>query len=329
MTRNTFLLSVAVVSGALAVEAPPSVPSGQITYDEVSYQNNGSELPSEFMGPPASPGGQDALSSPAVSSPTSSPDTVIDLMLYASNYQVRGMGVTDNLSHHGTSNLYLSHTFADKNMFHKGIQQRVHGLAGVIWDASCPLGDIMQFEAGYSIGKEVLPNLLFEVGYNFKRGGLEGFVAKNYDQCSHRSTQEVAVSAKFNDHQKGLFGQAMFGASFYGLTGYYVDAELGYRFTNILNKSSYGADLEVSGGVAPSFSYWGSGVDGIDAYRIRVALQPFTHGGGLGRDARLSITPWLQCAWTGNNARKIHRDMGMGMADHFQLTVGVNAGYKF
>lgn len=317
------------ISGVLAVETPPAVPDGRITYDEVSYQNGGSELPPEFMDSSSTSGGYDALSAPVAAAPTSSPNTVIDLLLYSSNYQVRGMGVTDDLSRYGTSRLHASHTFANKNMFHKGIQQRVHGTAGVIWDASCPLGDVMQFEAGYAIGKEVVPNLLLEVGYNFKRGGLEGLVAKNFDQCSHRSTQEVAVSARFNDYQKGFFGHAILGASFYGLTGYYVDAEVGYRFTNVLNKPNFGADLEVSGGIAPSFSYWGSGVDGIDAYRVRVALQPFTHSGKLGRDARLNITPWVQCSWTGNNARKIHRDTGVGIVDHFQLTVGVNAGYKF
>lgn len=312
------------------METPPAIPDGQVTYDEVSYQSgSSSELPPEFMGTTSGTGGYDALSAPAAISPPSSPNTVIDLLLYASNYQVRGMGVTDDLSNYGTSHLYASHTFANKNLFHKGIQQRVHGMAGVIWDASCPLGDIMQFEAGYSIGKEVLPNLLVEVGYNFKRGGLEGFMAQSFDDCSHRAAQEIVLTARFNDRQKGFFGHAELGASFYGLTGYYVDAEVGYRFTNVINKANHGADLEVSCGMAPSFSYWGSGVDGIDAYRIRVALQPFTHGGRLGRDARLSITPWVQCSWTGNNARKIHHHTGLGIADHFQLTVGVNAGYRF
>ncbi len=327
--KKFFLVSVMGITGMLAAETPPTIPDGQISYDEVSYSNGGSELPAEFVGS-SSNGGYDALlPAPAASSPSSSPNTVIDLLLYASNYQVRGMGVTDDLSNYGTSRLYGSHTFANKNLFHKGIQHRVHGMAGVIWDASCPLGDIMQFEFGYSIGKEVLPNLLVEVGYNFKRGGLEGLMAQSFDDCSHRATQELVLSATFNDHQKGFFGQALFGASFYGLTGYYVDAEVGYRFTNVLNKTRFGADLEVSAGVAPSFSYWGPGIDGIDAYRIRVALQPFTHGGKLGRDARLSFTPWVQCSWTGNNARKIYRNTGLGIADHFQLTVGVNAGYRF
>lgn len=327
--KRFFLLTAVGISGALAVEAPPAIPDGQVTYDEVSYQGGSSELPTEFMGPSSTTGGYDALAASAEGSPASSPNTVIDLLLYASNYQVRGMGVTDDLSKYGTSHLYASHTFANKNLFHKGIQQRIHGMAGVIWDSSCPLGDIMQFEAGYSVGKELIPNLLMEIGYNFKRGGLEGMVAKWFDRCSHRSTQEIALTVHFNDHQKGFFGHAELGASFYGLTGYYVDVEVGYRFTNILNKTSYGADLEISGGIAPSFSYWGADADGIDAYRVRVALAPFTQNGKLGRDARLSITPWVQCSWTGNNARKIQRDTGMGIADHFQLTVGVNAGYKF
>ncbi len=328
--KKFFICAGLVSAGLPAVEAPPAIPEGSVTYDEVSYPGGETELPPEFTDTTSSAGGYDAMAAmPAAPAPSSNPNTVIDLLLYASNYEVRGMGVTDDMNKYGTSHVYVSHIFANKNLFGKGIQQRVHGMAGVIWDASSPLGDIMQFEAGYSVGKEVAPNLLMELGYGFKRGGLEGLIAKGFDDCSHRSTQELTFSVTYNDHQKGFFGRAMVGLSFYGLTGYYIDAEAGYRITNVINGPNLGADLEVSGGVAPSFSYWGSGVDGIDAYRVRVALQPFTHGGKLGRDGRMSVTPWAQCSWSGNNARKIHRRTGTAMVDHLQFTFGVNAGFKF
>ncbi len=330
MLKKFFIYAGFVSAVLAAVEAPPPIPDGQVMYDEVSYPGGGGELPPEFTETAPSPGGYDAMTvMPAAQSPSSNPNTVIDLLLYANNYEVRGMGVTDDMNKYGTSHVYASHTFANRNIFNKGIQHRIHGMAGVIWDASSPLGDIMQFEAGYSVGKEVAPNLLLELGYGFKRGGLEGLIAKGFDRCSHRSAQELNLSATYNDHQKGFFGRAIVGAGFYGLTGYYVDAEVGYRFTNIINGPNLGADLEVSGGVAPSFSYWGAGIDGIDAYRVRVALKPFTQGGKLGRDGRMSITPWMQCSWSGNNARKIHQHTGSAMVDHLQFTFGINAGYKF
>ena len=316
----------------MAVEAPPSIPGGRVSYDEISYQNPAdSELPPEFMtGMPT--GGYDApapVTAPSTPAASSSPHTVIDLCAYTTDYQVRGMGVTNYLSKYGASSLSVSHTFANRNLFHKGIQQRVHGLAGAIWDASCPLGDIPRFELGYGLGKEIFPNLLIEAGYHFRRGGLEGYMAKWHDRSSHRSAQDVALSVSYNDWQKGFFGHAEFGWGFYGLTGCYFDAELGYRFAELIRTARMGADVEVSVGAAPSVSYWGSGVEGVDAYRVKLAVRPYSNGVVLGRDSHTQIKPWVQWAWTGNNARKIFRHAGYGPVDHFQITAGIDIGWKF
>lgn len=329
MMKN-FFCALAIGATAVAVEMPPSIPDGQITYDEVSYQPGASELPAEFISGAAPAVSYDTpVVAPITPAASSTPHTVINLMAYESNYQVRGMGVVDKLSKHGASSLSLSHTFANRNLFRKGIQHRVHGLAGVIWDASCPLGDIMQYELGYSIGKELFPNFLAEVGYNFRRGGLEGYMAKAYDRTSHRSTQDITLSLSYNDYQKGFFGHAACGGSFYGLTGVWFDAELGYRLADVIRSARIGWDAELSVGIAPSVSYWGSGVDGVDAYRVRFALIPYSHGGAFGRDAHTQIKPWVQCAWTGNNSRKLHRHVGYAMADHFQITFGIDIGWKF
>lgn len=324
---------------AVAAELPPSVPNGRVVYNDVSYQPLGSgdtELPPEFLaGTGLTVGGYDAptnapVVAPITPAPSGSPRTTIDLTAYASNYQVRGMGVTDGLSKYGVSTLAASHTFANRNLFHRGIQHRVHGMAGAIWDAACPLGDIPEFRLGYAVGKEVLPNLLVEVGYNFRRGGLEGYMAKFFDNTSHRSAQDIALSVSYNDYQKGLFGHAEWGWGFYGLTGCYFDLEVGYRFVDVMPAARVGTDVEISAGVAPSVSYWGSGVEGVDAYRVRLALRPFSREGRLlGRDAHTQIKPWVQCSWDGGNARKIDRKTGIGPVDHFQITVGLDVGWKF
>lgn len=331
------MLFVGSLSLALAQDYPPGIPEGQVTYDEVSYQTGESELPAEFMmGDPiaepqtsASSTAAAASVAPVTPARSSNRNTVIDLRAYTTDYQVRGMGVTNGLSKYGYSYLNLSHTFANRNLFHRGIQHRVHGMAGVIWDASCPLGDVPQFLLGYAVGKELLPNLLLEFGYNFRRGGLEGYMAKTYDNSSHRSEQDVALTLTFDDHQKGFFGHAEWGYGFYGLTGSYLDFELGYRFTDALRGPRGGADLEISVGTSPSFSYWGSGVEGVDACRIKVAVLPFLHNGKLGRDAHTVVKPWVQCSWSCNNARKIMRTTGCGPVDHFQIAAGVDVGWSF
>lgn len=334
MMKRTLLIAGSL-SMAVAQDYPPGIPEGQVTYDEVSYQTpTESELPAEFMmgdpiAAPAPAAGTNSVTAPITPAASSHYNTSIALNAYSTNYNVRGMGVTNGLSRYGYSTLDVSHTFANRNLFHRGIQQRVHGMAGAIWDAACPLGDIPQFRLGYAVGKEVLPNLLVELGYNFRRGGLEGYMAQTYDRCSHRSEQDIAFTITLDDNQKGFFGHAEVGVGFYGLTGTYMDAELGYRFTDVLRTPQMGADLEISAGVAPSFSYWGSGVEGVDACRIKAAVAPYTHNGKLGRDAHTQVKPWVMCSWSCNNARKIARHTGYGPVDHFLITFGIDVGWKF
>lgn len=327
MLKKAFILFTTSLTAMAVTDFPPDIPDGQITYDEVSYQSGASELPAEFV---SGGGNYEAPVAPAAApAPSSTPRTVINLLAYATNYQVRGMGVTNGLSRYGTSNLSASHTFANRNLFRKGIQHRVHGMVGGIWNASSPLGEIPQFELGYGVGKEVLPNFLIEVGYNFRRGGLEGFMAQTFDRASHRSTQDITLTLSYNDFQKGFFGHAQWGVSFYGLTGNFFDVELGYRFANVIRSPRMGADLEVSVGVAPSVSYWGSGVEGVDAYRVKIGVLPFSQNGKFGRDGHFSIKPWVQCSWSGHNAAKIARHTGYGLVDHFQITFGLDVGLKF
>ena len=103
---------------AAAVETPPTIPEGDITYDDVSYQSGSSGLPADFLGDNSGAGGYDAIEAvtPPSSQASSSPRTDINLVMYASDYQVRGMGVTNDLSQYGTSSLYLSHILANRNM---------------------------------------------------------------------------------------------------------------------------------------------------------------------------------------------------------------------
>ena len=95
-------------------------------------------------------------------------------------------------------------------------------------------------------------------------------------------------------------------------------------------RGNTGLDLEFSFGVAPSVGYWGDDVEGTDAYRIRLALLPYSQTGSYGRDARAYVKPWVQCSWSGSNAAKIDRiTHGHGPIDHFQITLGIDCGLNF
>ncbi len=239
------------------------------------------------------------------------------------------MGVTDHLSDCGYSSISGSYILPNRNLFNMGIYQRISGMFGFVWDASNPLGDTPLFELGYSVGKEILPNCFLEVGYSLRRGGLEGYVARKRGYSGHRVAEDLHVSLSYNDHQRGFFGSALWGVGFQGLTGSYFDFCLGYRFTDIAALGNLGTDVELSVGVAPSIGYWGGGVEGVDAWRVRLAFKPYSQNGGFGRDAHLQFTPWVQCSWSGTNAKKMDRLLGNEPVDHFQFTFGVDLGWKF
>lgn len=340
--KTSTLTAIAVTLPVLASELPPAIPVGPISYDDVSYQPATAPMPEAAapafdtaspnsipMYDSSAPAYNTALPMAPEQAPASSPATIVNLNLYTTHYQVRGMGVTDHLSDHGFSSVSASHTFSNRNLFNRGLHHRLGGCFGLIWDGASPLGETPLFQVDYAIGKELFPNLNLDFGYSFKRGGLEGAAARFYNGNAHRVAQDFNLTLDFNDYQKGFFGHATWGVGFQGLTGSYFDVELGYRFTNVFVLNRLAADLEISAGVAPSLGYWGSGVEGIDAYRIKAALLPYALGGAFGRDARMFIKPWVQWSCSGSNARKIDRISEGGPIDHSAFTVGLDMGWKF
>ncbi len=335
MMKQT-LFALAASLPLAATELPPLLETGPIHYDDVTYQpappdyaGTGAEAAYQTPGYGATPYGTPTYA-PMPLRPAASHNGRGEIVLnaYSSNYQVRGMGVTNQLSNYGWSSVYGSCTMPNRNLFNLGIHQRVSGTFGAIWGAKDALGDTPMFNLNYAVGREILPNLVFELGYSLRRGGFEGFMARATG-APHRFTQDFNCILSFNDQQHGVFAHVLYGYGFQGLIGNYLDGCVGYRITDIAARGNVGTDLELSGGVSASFGYWGGGVEGVDAYRLRAALRPYSHTGTFGRDARVQVTPWVQCSWTGHNASKIDRCIGGSPADHFQLTFGIDLAYKF
>ncbi len=344
MMKRT-LIALSGTLPVLATELPPAIPDGPVTYEAVSFESPdpsfdpysqesaGTFMPDISGDPMSAPSGSDysfSPTAPITPSVSSGNNGYIFLNAYTSNYNVRGLGFDNNLSRYGYSSISASGTLPNRNLFGCGIYQRISGSYGFIYGAGDELGDTQMAAAAYCLGKEIFPNLTLEVGYALHYGGFEGYMAKRYDGAAHRLSQDFNLTLAFNDHQKGIFGSMTWAWAFRGLNGIYGDIEIGYRFTNVLNGARLGADLELSCGIAPSFSYWSNSADGIDAYRLRAALPLFTHSGSLGRDARMQLIPWAQASWSGSNAAKIDRDThGAGPIDHFIFTIGLDLGWNF
>ncbi|MBR5893955.1 MAG: hypothetical protein IKZ13_00250 [Akkermansia sp.] len=323
MLKRTFLAITATLP-ALATELPPYIPAGDVTYDAVSYQT-----PDASYAPYAPAPAATYTMAPVTPGVNSGNNGYIYLNAYTSNYNVRGMGLNNRMSDYGYSSISGSYILPNRNIFRSGIYQRISGAYGIIWGAGDALGETQLANANYAIGKEIFPNLTIEAGYSLRYGGFEGYMAKYHDDSPHSLSQDLNLTLKYNDRQKGFFGSTTWGWAFKGLNGIYGDVELGYRFTNALNGPRGGADLELSAGVAPSFSYWSNSADGIDAYRVRAALPLFNHNGTMGRDGKLQVIPWVQASWSGSNSAKIDRDTGYGPIDHFILTFGLDLGWHF
>ena len=324
MTKRALFCLVAAMP-AMATDFPPPIPDGPVEYSDVNYDAGYGDYD-----PYAAPSYAPAKVQAPMAAGSSARRGYVNLNAYSSNYQVRGMGVRDAFSKYGYSSLSAAYQLPARALSAYGLQHRISGEFGVIWDASCLLGDVPTTRLSYGIGKEIFPNLIAEVGYTFRHGGLEGYMARHYDGASSRSTQELYASLTFNDYQKGFFGKLEAGVGFYGLTGLYADFELGYRFTDVMLRGNTGVDMEISVGAAPSVGYWGSDVEGTDACRVKVALLPYSQTGTYGRDAQFYVKPWIQCSWTGSNAAKIDRvTKGAGPIDHFQITLGFDCGLNF
>lgn len=318
--RTLLIISLAATIPAMAASGPPPIPSGDIVYDDVTYD------PMSYA--PADTDYEKA-SAPAAA-PTYSDRGYVNLNVYTSQYQVRGMGVTNRYSEYGYSSIDGSFTFPNRNLFHLGIQQRIFGSIGYLYDSDSMMGDDLMAHVGYGLAKEIFPNFKVELAYNLRYGGLEGAIARYVERHRHRMAHDLTLTASFNDNQRGFFGHAMAGLGFAGLTGTFYDLEVGYRVTDIFSRGNVGLDMEFSAGASASLGYWGPGVEGVDAYRLRVAAMPYTLTGGMGRDARLYIEPWAQVSWSGSNAGKIDRATGgSGIVDHFQFCFGVDMGVKF
>lgn len=322
MMKRAFLVFAAALP-ALATELPPAIPDAPIQYEEMVY-DTGYGTGDVYAGDTYAP-----VSAPITAS-SSARRGWVNLNAYTSDYAVRGMGVRNSLSKMGYSSVDASYTLPNRNFMSMGLQHRISGSYGIIWDKTSDLSSPRMGRLSYAIGKEIFPNLVAELGYTYRHGGLEGYMARRYDGVSHHSTHEFQASLTYNDYQKGFFGRLETGWGFYGLTGLYADIEAGYRFTDVFMRGNVGADVELSLGVAPSWGYWGDDVEGIDAWRIKASLLPYSHSGRWGRDGRFYVKPWIQCSWSGSNAAKIDRVTGgTGPIDHFLITVGLDCGFNF
>lgn len=327
MRTATLFLALSALP-ALATELPPMIPSGPVQYDGVTYSP---ALPTMAETRPEADGLalQPAVHMPVLPTTSSEHKGYVNLNAWSSHYQVRGMGLTENYTHRGYSSLSGSYILPNRNLFGRGLQQRLGGELGAIWGAGEVLGDTPMVRFDYAVGKQIFPNAVAELGYSLHHGGLEGAFAHASGACPHRLAQDVNLGLRYDDRQRGFFGHALWGLGWQGLTGSFFDAEVGYRFTNVLSTGHFGADAEVSLGASPSFGYWGGGVEGVDAYSVKVALPLFTHNGTLGHDAHPYLRPWVSYSLSGSNAGKIDRVYGSGPIAHSQLTFGVDCGWNF
>ena len=117
----------------MAADAPPAIPDGPVTYDSVSYEDPMAGADYIFA---ESPTAVAAAPAPIAAASTSEEKGYVNINAFSSNYQVRGMGVTDYMSSNGYSSIEGSFILGNRNLFNKGVYQRITAEGGVIWGAA-------------------------------------------------------------------------------------------------------------------------------------------------------------------------------------------------
>ena len=134
--KKSFLLTLALSLPALATDMPPAIPDGPVSYDSVSYEDPLAGADYGFADATTPAPAMAAAPAPITAASSSDQKAYININAFSTNYQVRGMGVTDYMSSNGYSSIDGSFIVGNRNLFNKGVYQRISGEAGVIWGAA-------------------------------------------------------------------------------------------------------------------------------------------------------------------------------------------------
>lgn len=237
---------------------------------------------------------------------------------YISRYEYKNIAVSPILNKSGAFNLNGNMTMplgsSLKQTFGAGYTEILDG----------KLSDKNQFDAFWSAGKEILPNLTVGGEYSLVHGGLPGYIAKKMHKSSHSLAQAVSAFARYDDPGNGYFGTLSLQYGIYGQIGWRMDLEAGKRWKSGFSES---VNFALSAGLGASSSYWGSGIDGVDQFNIKFAAPIRVN---LMDDRKgFHIVPFVQTVWGGNNRHQINRYTGERLIDRFQVVGGVNLMYNF
>lgn len=237
---------------------------------------------------------------------------------YMSRYEYKNMAVAPKLNASGLFNLNGKMTMplgsSLKQTFGAGYSEILDG----------KLSERDQFDAFWSAGKEILPNLTVGGGYEFVHGGLPGYLAKRMHKASHALSQSVNGYAHYDDPGHGYFGTASVQYGFYGQIGWRCDLQAGKRWNSGFSQS---VDFALSAGLGASSSYWGSGIDGFDQFNIKFSAPIRFNMMDDRKGVRLE--PFIQTVWGGNTRHQIRDYARERIIDRFQIVGGVNLIYNF
>lgn len=242
-----------------------------------------------------------------------------------------GKVYTGYQSRYQYKNIVASRYMNSSGMFNVGGQVDMalatwqqHIMADYAFVCDGRLNDRNVFDASWAADREILPNLKAGGGYTLNYGGLPGFVTRARGKASHSLAQSFDGYLTYDDPGHGYFGTLDVQGGFYGLTGWRLDLQAGKRWQGLVKQY---IDVELSGGIGLSTSYWGSGVDGIDQLNVKLAAPIRT---SLNSDEKgFRITPFVQFVWAGNTRSDINRACGYRAIDDFEVVAGVTLSYRF
>lgn len=255
---------------------------------------------------------ESAPSSPRITSPLLAPSTGIspwDFTLhtgYVSNYDYKGMVINTWGGKSGVMNYIVDARRALNTGGHLNFSfQHTDIMGGALSAQNETWGSL-----GYS--DEVLPDVFFCANYTLVHGGFSGFY--NQNRQSHEITQSLDVTTRLN-FSNGMYTSLGVSAAFYGMTGWWFTAEVGYDYR--INEQFM---ITTSSSLSASTAYWQTG--GINQVNFQLS------GVYTWEDCFL-ITPFIQTAWLGNTGLSLNSHARERILRPFTVMAGVQFSWKF
>lgn len=165
------------------------------------------------------------------------------------------------------------------------------------------------------IRDEVIPNLFVSATYGLHYGGISGLYAHDINGQGDSIVQDIKLSLEYNFLPSAFFAGIDLIPSFYGITGTYVHAKVGYNY----EFAPY-FHMIASTGTTVNLGYWAP--SGLLSYFVDISF-PFVYSDNI------VIRPYVQMNILGEAGRRLNDQASSPLFRSFSAIFGLKLEWSF